>query len=349
MKYSVIVPAYQCENTIQRTISSILNAKLQDYEIIIVDDGSTDQTGNVCQKLCALHTNIIYIYQPNSGVSAARNRGIQHAEGEYILFVDADDELISFDYQKIEAILTDETDMLIFGMEFQTYKSGKCVCKEQFACDTIKQLHFQELGSSFSELFSNNYFSSSCNKFIRRSILVDNAIQFNTGLINYEDLEFSIRVMSYCQKIIACPSIHYKYYLTYNHDRTIERVKRIPNIISNVDLIAEAMFLLNHRVYAITKSDCEPILIATLQLYFDMLICKMKTTPLVQVREQCESFRLSPYVDRCMLYIGKLPPLSQRIFTWITSEQYCRIWIYFRYRNLRNRIVSAVKTLLRRY
>ena len=91
MTISIIIPCFNAANYLENTINSILKQTYKDFEIIIVDDGSTDETAELCRKLSAAHTNIRYIYQCNQGPSAARNHGLKVAEGEYITFADADD------------------------------------------------------------------------------------------------------------------------------------------------------------------------------------------------------------------------------------------------------------------
>jgi len=90
-KVSVIVPAYNTEKYIAQTFDSILNQTLDDIEIVVVNDGSTDSTQTVIDDYCSRYNNIKKIYQENSGVSAARNAGLSIAEGDYILFLDSDD------------------------------------------------------------------------------------------------------------------------------------------------------------------------------------------------------------------------------------------------------------------
>ncbi len=106
MKISVIVPAYNSEKFISETIDCLLNQTLSDIQIIIVNDGSTDGTGAIIDRYALENPNILTIHQDNSGVSAARNNGINHAEGKYIMFLDSDD-LLSADsleqvYNKLE-------------------------------------------------------------------------------------------------------------------------------------------------------------------------------------------------------------------------------------------------------
>ena len=93
MKLSIIVPVYNVEQHLERCVESIVAQTLDDYEILLVDDGSADRSGALCDELQRHHTSIRVIHQANGGLSAARNRGIEEAQGRYITFVDSDDEL----------------------------------------------------------------------------------------------------------------------------------------------------------------------------------------------------------------------------------------------------------------
>lgn len=348
-KYSVIIPAYQCERTIEATVRSVVTSGLTDLEVVIVDDGSTDNTAAICHELCASFPFIRYFRQPNSGVSAARNRGIECSNGVFVLFVDSDDALVPLEPKQLEAYLTDEVDVLIFGMEFQYWKNGICRRKDTLNCDRLLKLSTGEIGTEFSELFYCNYFSSSCNRIIRRSMLLEHNIRFDTRLINYEDLEFSVRVAAYSRNTVAVPDVHYIYYLTAGQDRTVERVKRIPNIVAAVDPVADAMFLLNRRIREVTGTDCQPLLEIALQVYMDMFICKMKTATLQQVRQQCLYFKVSENLKHCAAYFSKMSGVARSVLMWIDRDDAARIWLYFRYRNLRNRSVRCVKSLIGKY
>ncbi len=91
MKASIIIPAYNIEDGLERCVRSVLGQTLRDLEVIIVDDGSTDATGRLADELAASEPNVRVIHQPNGGTSRARNAGIRAASGEYLGFVDADD------------------------------------------------------------------------------------------------------------------------------------------------------------------------------------------------------------------------------------------------------------------
>ena len=126
MLVSVIIPAYNCGNTLKKTVESIIASGLKDHEIIIVNDGSTDNTAHVCNSLCSQYSFIKYSEQENSGVSAARNKGIGLANGEYIMFFDADDTAEENGFSEcVDVIKNEKPDILVFGMSFDYYKNGK--------------------------------------------------------------------------------------------------------------------------------------------------------------------------------------------------------------------------------
>ena len=91
MKFSIIVPVYNVEKYLEECVSSILKQDFTDYEVILVDDGSTDSSGIMCDEIAKTHRNFKVVHQQNSGVSVARNIGLSTALGEYIIFLDSDD------------------------------------------------------------------------------------------------------------------------------------------------------------------------------------------------------------------------------------------------------------------
>lgn len=90
-KVSVIVPVYNGEKYIKKCLNDLMNQTYKNYEVIIIDDGSTDNTSEICKLICKKDSRFKYFYQKNSGVSAARNLGLDVLQGEYIVFVDSDD------------------------------------------------------------------------------------------------------------------------------------------------------------------------------------------------------------------------------------------------------------------
>lgn len=116
---SVIVPIYNVENYLRRCLDSILAQSYKDYELILVDDGSTDNSGKICDEYAKKNKKIIVIHKPNGGLSDARNTGIKKAKGEFITYVDSDD-WIHKDFLKnlYEIISINNADMAVGGVNF---------------------------------------------------------------------------------------------------------------------------------------------------------------------------------------------------------------------------------------
>ena len=91
---SIIIPVYNCEEKLENAVNSVLRQPFKDIEIIIVDDGSSDATGNIADRLCAKTERLTVFHQKNKGVSSARNTGIFKAKGKYVMFLDAEDEYV---------------------------------------------------------------------------------------------------------------------------------------------------------------------------------------------------------------------------------------------------------------
>lgn len=137
--FSIIVPVYNREKTIKNCIEGILNTEFSYYEIILINDGSTDNTLNICQELSNQHPNVRIITTTNKGVSAARNIGIQKSKGKYIIFVDSDDTLYPNALQSLYNYLYNDLDLLMFDHAASTIKekelafsplNSKIICKD---------------------------------------------------------------------------------------------------------------------------------------------------------------------------------------------------------------------------
>ena len=115
MKYSVIIPVYNVEKYINRCLKSILSQRYNDLEIILIDNGSTDRSGSICDIYANEDANISVYHIENHGVGSARNFGLSKARGEFIYFVDSDDYLVGNLFAEFEDKLTPDLDLLVFS------------------------------------------------------------------------------------------------------------------------------------------------------------------------------------------------------------------------------------------
>lgn len=332
MTFSVIIPCYNCVKTLKTTVDSIRGSGLSDYEILLVDDGSTDGTAELCDRLCRESPNIRCIHQPNAGVSATRNRGIDEARGDYIWFVDADDTVALLNTETILKAIRDGADCIMFGMRFRYVHHGKVVMQETMSCSSPMEVTQENLGLYFRTLFEKNYFTTMCNKFVRKSILAENKIYFDPSLINYEDLHFSLILAGHCKTILALPEPYYFYVNEFGHDHTIDRIQRIPDVIADTDKIAAPF-------YALSKQLCEPmegLSEIILRLYMEAAYFKLKTANRTEMKRLCTAVQKNENIRREACVIERLSQADQRLYRWMMNNSYEKIRLFMEYRALRS-------------
>lgn len=184
-KISIIIPVYNVQDYLDKCLTSVINQTLKDIEIIVVNDGSTDNSENIIKEYENSNKNIIYLKKENGGLSSARNYGTKHATGEYIAYLDSDDYVDNTIYEKM-------------------YNKAKSENSDYVECDFIwkypnKEKH--DIGYRYKdkkEMFANARVVA-WNKLIKREIIVKNNIEFPEGLY-YEDVEFFYKLLPYIDK-----------------------------------------------------------------------------------------------------------------------------------------------------
>ncbi len=179
---SFIIPAYNFEKYIEQCILSICNQTHQNIEIIVINDGSTDKTGDIINRLASEDKRIIAIHKKNEGVSIARNYGIEHAKGEYIVFVDADD-FISSDFAEYMLQLASNS-----NAEFCL--STECFTKLRETQTPTENFKIYSREDSTALLLSPKIIVGSWNKLYKRSLIIDKNIRFSSSLFYGEGLKF---------------------------------------------------------------------------------------------------------------------------------------------------------------
>ena len=200
IKLSIIVPAYNNEKYLIECLDSIKNQNLENYECIIIDDGSKDNTGKICDEYVSKNPQFTVIHQENSGVSSARNKGIDSATGDYITFVDSDD-LISADTYKnaIDTIIQKECDVYCFGVA--KYTNNKDISLYDFKTDNLQKMYMKY----------PVYMNSVCNKVFNLKLLRENNIHFDSEIITSEDLLVSFKALSLSKKTVFTNNPDYLY------------------------------------------------------------------------------------------------------------------------------------------
>lgn len=196
-KVSIVVPIYNVEEYIEKCIKSLLNQTLQDIEIILVDDRSTDNSGNIAKKYADENPNKIKYYRKeNGGLSDARNYGIPYATGEYIAFLDSDDYIDNTAYEEMYNKAIEENSDYVECDFIWEYPNKSKIDKQDY--------YFGK-----REMFINVRVVA-WNKLIKKEIITSNNIKFPKGL-RYEDVEFTYKLIPYLNRTsyIDKPFVHY--------------------------------------------------------------------------------------------------------------------------------------------
>ncbi len=211
MKYSVtvIVPIYNTEKFLNCCLESLSAQTHNNIDFLLIDDGSTDSSADICKKYALTDARFRYFYKSNGGVSSARNYGISLASGQLIGFVDADDTIHP------DMFLNMSEQMEMVDLVMCGYVINKAVTEETFSC--VSDVKLLNLESSFQHVISDpNVQGFVWNKLFRADILKENTLIFDSNIHICEDLLFCIDYLSKCKNVKFIPTPFYSYKITDN-------------------------------------------------------------------------------------------------------------------------------------
>ena len=206
--FSIIIPVYNSGNTIERCIESIIYQKFTNWEIILIDDGSTDNSSVICKRYAMNDSRIQYLYKTNGGVSSARNLGLDNATGTWITFIDSDD-TIAQDYFSLSNL--EEVDLAIQRWRFSKDK------------DSIEPLD----SGVYKDSYCKNFMQSNLHKdimrcawakFLKKTIIEKNNIRFDSNIKLGEDTIFMLEYFQFVKSISVNNTSYYVYYRSENWD-----------------------------------------------------------------------------------------------------------------------------------
>lgn len=203
---SIIVPVYNAEKYIEECVMSVVNQTVDNWELVLIDDGSTDNSLSLCEKYAQSYQKIKVYHKENTGQFDTRRFGIKKATGNYCSFLDSDDKLASNYCECISNYLTDKNvDCIIFGLEKVNDKGVVEVWKDE----GIKYL--TDKRSQFRKLLFNQEYNSLCRKTVRKELILK-AIEYNQVNVRHgEDLIQSIAIFDIIGDVLFVPDVLYQY------------------------------------------------------------------------------------------------------------------------------------------
>lgn len=230
VKLSIIIPVYNCEKYLDECLESIFSQDFESFEIILVDDGSTDFSGVICDNYSKSNYNICSVHKKNGGIGSARNIGIKKSTGKYITFIDADDKLIDKKYLS-SLIHNCDVDYVSAGITHQYISEDGIVVNE--IAQTLQNSKGEKILELPDSFFVNGFFHSACTKCYSSEIIKANKLLFHCCKVS-EDSLFNIEYLSHIKswRIIDCPGYGYQHQAQSNSVTSFFREEDIDVYIS---------------------------------------------------------------------------------------------------------------------
>jgi len=211
--FSIIVPVYNVveingENLFSKCMDSLLHQTYRNIEVILVDDGSTDDAGSQCDAFAKMDSRVVVIHTENGGAGAARNVGVRHSKGDYLFFVDADDEIDLLSCEVFAGILTKYPNIDIIGSDAVLIRKNKLFYfKYSPISDPVTGAEFLKL-----QLTRRTIYAATGKPIVRRDYWLVNNLFFREDIRINEDCEWTPRLFLPAQSVITSNFVHYIYY-----------------------------------------------------------------------------------------------------------------------------------------
>ncbi len=248
MKISFVIPVYNAELYLNKCIKSIYNSELPDkeLEIIMIDDGSTDNSVEVAKQICQQYKNTILLEQENQGSSVARNAGIEKATGDYIWFIDSDDYLDSSLLGRIKNDIIENNFPDIFAIQLKLIdgKTTRIECSQQ-------KVKHNVILKGRNAILSGYQPSSACALICKRDFIKKHQLRFYVG-ISHQDVEFSMRAVALAKNIYFSD---YQAYIYIKHSGSVSKPKTVDK--QYFYTIGDMYVALSHQKFIETLEDKE--------------------------------------------------------------------------------------------
>lgn len=209
-KISIIIPVYNVEEYLQECVDSVLEQNFYDYEILLVDDGSTDKSGELCDLYSDKFDFVKTIHKENGGLSEARNTGIKHAKGQYILFIDSDDYIFKDTLSQLNYTLEEDSEVEVVLFDaLKLFPDGSLIpLQDGYSKGKIFQQTHEDILKHLTSL--DKFPGSACTKLVKKRLLEDNNLFFEKGLLS-EDIDWTMRLLSCATRYNYCKHFCYCY------------------------------------------------------------------------------------------------------------------------------------------
>lgn len=344
VEFSIIIPVYNCAMYLENCVSSILAQTVCDYEILLIDDGSKDESGRLCDELAARDSRIRVFHKENGGAASARNYGLDRAAGRYILFIDGDDTIDPDCLMAMREAAADGT-MGIFGMSFDYYRNDTVLRRELLSCKYNGNFTPAEISEEFGGFFDDNQLSSACNKIFDRSLIERLRLRFAVGVKLYEDFDFVVRYLTQASSIICIPRPLYFYRLSADRTHLDRRVADLDQLQNDLAQLMRSVLALYHRFPE------KSVLSVPANLYLQMLdwhlMQRSKLSP-GRLKKELPQYCAEPTFAEILSCGAKLNDAEACLLHRVRSGHFVSICFSCQRRRLKARAKRSIKRIIGR-
>ena len=349
-KVSIIIPVYNAAKHIEKCLQSVLNQTYKNIEIVIINDGSTDNSKDICDSYVAEYEQIRLINQKNSGPSAARNSGLQASTGKYIQFVDSDDTINALMTETLVNSIRNEIQLVICG--YRDIKINKGIDKTvEFQPHNCGIKDIKDFNDNFMDYYLAGFVSSVCNKLYLLAMIKKNSIQFNNDIRWGEDLLFNIKYYKCCKKINIIPNVLYNY-MNFEFSSLTRSYKK--NLFTNRKLLLKKIedYLINTNTYKdLNKSGLSYMYLKKLILCFENVINQKNELKFKDKLNELKNIVSDNSLDILDNNIDYLKTnLQDKLVLFLVKIKFSLgIYAYFLFKKFLRKNLSVVYNLLKKF
>jgi len=302
MQFSVVVPVYNVERYLNDCLQSILNQNYTDFEVILIDDGSTDQSGAICDEWGEKNNNVHVIHTENKGLSCARNTGIRMAKGDYLVFVDSDDWIEKNSLKGFDEIIEKTHPEIIETRLIEEY-GDRTVIKDQHYSNYLQQEFTRERALNWI-LYETDDTWPAPKRICKRLFIIENDLFFADGRLQ-EDIDWTTRLCCCAMLFAGCAQPWYHY-----------RMKREGSITNNI----HAKYITDViEMAAIDRRMCESNDVYTKKAFNTMMCSVYIAINLYKYCSKEDQQIVSLCIKRNMWIFEYMPSMKYRIFAYMVK------------------------------
>lgn len=304
-KISVIVPVYNVEKYLHRCIDSILAQTFTDFELLLIDDGSKDNSGAICDEYATRDSRVRVFHKENGGASSARNQGLDNASGEWIAFVDSDDYVLHDFMETYMMMCKDYTDLCICGIT-PDYSISADYKIEKASID-----YEGNIKDALLLLLNCQMIGSLCNKLFKRTIIESNSLYLNEAFKFREDEDFLLRYICHTENVVCTSKCSYVYYPDF------QKYLNIDSFPVCLSMYASISNIYGSKVNSIEES----YLLGLFNVYFHYFSITGLNNNYIKRTKQIKSV-----VGKRILSFNKLSIISRIILYYFPANFVC--WVF---------------------